>query len=135
MVAAAGVIGGGALQGAVVVKLTRVLMLAPVMAVLGILQRRNNTAPSHVKPPPLVPLFVLGFLAMVAVASLHLLPAPALATAKVIQTACLAIAMFALGLGVRITSLIRVGPKPLLLGAASTLLVAGVALGGVLLAS
>lgn len=133
VVAAAGIIGGGALKGAVIVKLTRVLMLAPVMAVLGILQRRKSTGPGNVKPPPLVPLFVVGFLAMVAVASLHLLPAPALDVAKVVQTACLAIAMFALGLGVRISSLIKVGPKPLVLGIASTVLVASVALAGVTL--
>ncbi len=133
VVAAAGIIGGGALKGAVIVKLTRVLMLAPVMAVLGIMQRRRTAGEVHIKRPPLVPLFVVGFLAMVAVASLHLLPAPALDVAKVVQTAALAIAMFALGLGVRIKSLIKVGPKPLLLGTASTVLVAGVALAGVTL--
>lgn len=133
VVAAAGIIGGGALKGAVIVKLTRVLMLAPVMAVLGILKRRSSQGPSHVQPPPLVPLFVVGFLAMVGVASLRLLPEPALAVANVVQVACLAIAMFALGLGVRIKSLIKVGPKPLVLGAASTVVVASVALAGVVL--
>ncbi|RMB60139.1 YeiH family protein [Tessaracoccus antarcticus] len=135
VVAAAGVIGGGALKGAVIVKLTRVLMLAPVMAVLGIMQRRLSTGGTTIKRPPLVPLFVVGFLAMVAVASLHLLPTPALDAAKLLQTAFLAIAMFALGLGVRIKSLIKVGPKPLVLGAVSTVLVTGVALAGVTLAA
>lgn len=135
VVAAAGIIGGGALKGAVIVKLTRVLMLAPVMAVLGIMQRRKTAGDVHVKRPPLVPLFVVGFLVMVAVASLHLLPAPALEVAKVVQTACLAIAMFALGLGVRIKSLVKVGPRPLLLGTASTVLVASIALVGVTLAA
>lgn len=133
VVAAAGIIGGGALKGAVIVKLTRVLMLAPVMAVLGILQRRKIAGDSQVKPPPLVPLFVLGFLAMVALASLEILPPPVLDVAEIVQTACLAIAMFALGLGVRIKSLIKVGPKPLFLGTASTVLIAVVALGGVTL--
>ncbi len=133
VVAAAGIIGGGALKGAVIVKLTRVLMLAPVMAVLGIIQRRKTSGNSQIKPPPLIPLFVVGFLAMVGVASFEILPAPALAVAKIVQTACLAIAMFALGLGVRIKTLIKVGPKPLLLGTASTVLVAVVALVGVTL--
>ncbi len=133
VVAAAGIIGGGALKGAVIVKLTRVLMLAPVMAALGIMQRRKSTGDSQVKPPPLVPLFVLGFLAMVAVASFEILPAQVLDVAKILQTACLSIAMFALGLGVRIKSLIKVGPKPLLLGTASTVLVASIALAGVAL--
>ncbi len=133
VVAAAGIIGGGALKGAVIVKLTRVLMLAPVMAVLGLLQRRAIPGNSHVKPPPLIPLFVLGFLAMVGVASLEFLPTSALDAATIIQTACLAVAMFALGLGVRIKSLVTVGPTPLLLGTASTVLVATVALVGVML--
>lgn len=133
VVAAAGIIGGGALKGAVVVKLTRVLMLAPVMAVLGIMQRRKTSGDSQIKRPPLIPLFVVGFLLMVGVASLEILPEPALSAAKIVQTACLGIAMFALGLGVRIKSLIKVGPKPLFLGTASTVLVASVALIGVTL--
>lgn len=133
VVAAAGIIGGGALKGAVIVKLTRVLMLAPVMAVLGIIQRRKTSGDAQIKPPPLIPVFVVGFLVMVGVASVEILPASALSVAKIVQTACLAIAMFALGLGVRIKSLIKVGPKPLLLGTASTVLVAIVALAGVML--
>ena len=133
VVAAAGIIGGGALKGAVIVKLTRVLMLAPVMAVLGIIQRRETSSDAQIKPPPLIPMFVVGFLVMVGVASLEILPASALSAAKIVQTACLAIAMFALGLGVRIKSLIKVGPKPLLLGTASTVLVASIALAGVTL--
>lgn len=133
VVAAAGIIGGGALKGAVIVKLTRVLMLAPVMAILGIMRRRETAGNTQIKRPPLVPLFVIGFLVMVGVASLEIIPPQALNVVKIIQTACLATAMFALGLGVRITSLIRVGPKPLLLGAASTILIAGLALGGVVL--
>ncbi len=133
VVAAAGIIGGGALKGAVIVKLTRVLMLAPVIAVLGIMQRRSSSRDASVKAPPLVPLFVLGFLAMVALASLEILPASVLDVAQVIQTACLAIAMFALGLGVRFSSLLTVGPKPFVLGLISTVLIAAIALGGVLL--
>ncbi len=133
VVAAAGIIGGGALNGAVIVKLTRVLMLAPVMAVLGVIQRRKTSGDSQGKRPPLIPLFVVGFLVMVGVASLEILPATALSVTKIVQTACLAIAMFALGLGVRIKSLIKVGPKPLLLGTASTVLIAAVALVGVTL--
>ncbi len=133
VVAAAGIIGGGALQGAVIVKLTRVLMLAPVMAVLGVMQRQRTSSTTSAKRPPLVPLFVLGFLAMVAVASVEVLPQPVLGVAQIIQTACLSIAMFALGLGVRIKNLVRVGPKPLVLGAASTVMVGSIALVGVTL--
>ena len=41
-------------------------------------------------------------------------------------------AMFALGLGVKAKELVRVGFKPVLLGAISTVVVAATALGGML---
>lgn len=131
VVAAGGVLGGTALTLAVIVKLARVLMLAPVMAVLSLQQRRRGAAEGA--RPPLVPLFVLGFLAMVAVRSLLPLPSLALDLGAALQTLLLAAAMFALGTGVRLRSLLQVGMRPLVLAALSTLLVATLALGGVLL--
>lgn len=133
VVAAGGALGGSALTLAVIVKLARVLMLAPVMAVLSLQQRREGAAEG--KRPPLVPLFVLGFLAMVVLRTLVPLPGPMLETASLLQTALLAAAMFALGTGVRVRRLLQVGARPVALAAASTLLVASVALAGVLLAS
>ena len=133
VVAAGGAIGGAALTLAVIVKLARVLMLAPVMAMLSLQQRRAGAADG--KRPPLVPLFVLGFLAMVLLRSLVPLPAGLLEVGSVAQTTLLAAAMFALGTGVRLRRLLRVGPRPFALAALSTLLVAALALGGVLLAT
>lgn len=133
VVAAAGVIGGGALATAVIVKLARVLMLAPVIAVISVRLRRG-TAGQGGKRPPIVPLFVAGFLAMVLVATFRIIPAPALSVIKVVQTAALAAAMFALGLGVKVKSLIKVGPKPFLLGLGNTLVVGVIAYAGMLLA-
>ena len=42
--------------------------------------------------------------------------------------------MFGLGCGVKIRNLIRVGARPFILATASTILVAGIALGGIELA-
>ena len=132
VVAAGGAIGGGAaLTVAVIVKLARVLMLAPVMAVMSMQQRRHGAKDG--KQPPLVQLFVVGFLAMVLVRSFVPLPEPVLEAGSLLQTLLLAAAMFALGTGVRISLLKQVGPRPFLLAALSTALVASVALGGVLL--
>ncbi|NNG19338.1 putative sulfate exporter family transporter [Naumannella sp. ID2617S] len=135
VVAAGGALGPGAVDQAVLVKLARVLMLAPVMAAVGTLVRRHPGL-RHAgagKRPPVVPVFVLGFLAMMLLASTGWVPGPVLAAASWAQTALLAAAMFALGLGVRLKALVNVGPRPLLLGVLSTLLVAGIALAGVLL--
>ncbi|MDN5820735.1 MAG: putative sulfate exporter family transporter [Brachybacterium sp.] len=134
VVAAGGAVGGGAaLTVAVIVKLARVLMLAPVMAVIGLQQRHAGA--SEGKRPPLVPLFVLGFLAMVLLRSVVPLPAGVLDLGNLFQTGLLAAAMFALGTGVKLRSLFQVGVRPLALAALSTLLVAALALGGVLLAT
>ena len=158
VVAVGGVLGGGALTVAVIVKLARVLMLAPVIAVLSIRARRaagratertSTSAPDTAEArsatlpsptgnhptslPPIVPLFVAGFLAMVLVRSFIPLPEVVLTTASLAQTLLLSTAMFALGCGVKVRTLVQVGVRPFVLAALSTLLVAGLALGGVLL--
>lgn len=134
VVAAGGALGGSALGGAVTVKLARVLMLAPVMAVLGWRQRRAAGRDGEAGPAaPLVPLFVVGFIAMVALRSTGLVPAGIVDAARIAETALLSAAMFALGCGVRIGNLRRVGPRPVALAAVSTTVVASISLCGVLL--
>lgn len=148
VVATGGLIGGAALQAAVVVKLTRVLLLAPVVALLGLQARRAHTAGAgvgstsgsssgmaagRVARPPLVPLFVIGFLVAVGVRSLDVLPASALAVFGSAQTLLFAAAMFALGCGVRPATLRAVGGRPVVLAVLTTLAVVGIGLGGVLL--
>lgn len=141
VVAAGGIIGGGALTVAVIVKLARVLLLAPVVAILSIRERRlSRTAgePSQQRPssklPPIVPLFIIGFIAMVLLRSFIPLPDFVLTTGGLLQTGLLAAAMFGLGCGVKIRNLIKVGLKPFALAALSTLLVATIAYCGVTLA-
>lgn len=131
VVAAGGVIGSGALAGAVLVKLARVLMLAPVMAAIGVWRRRRSEA-STGKRPPLVPLFVAGFLVAVVVRSFAPLSSGVLDAAATLQTLLLAAAMFALGLGVKVSALRAVGGRTLWLGVLSTATVATIAAGGVL---
>ena len=54
---------------------------------------------------------------------------------SLLQTGLLAAAMFALGTGVKVRNLLQVGPRPLALAGLSTVLVAAIALGGVILVS
>lgn len=118
VVAAAGPAGAAAVAVAIVVKLSRVVLLAPVVALVGAAERTRRGGHT-----PLVPLFVLGFLAMVAVRSTGLVPAFALDVAKTASTLLLAGALFGLGCAVRLGSLLRGGGRALLLGLLSTLLV------------
>ncbi|WP_243062041.1 YeiH family protein [Humibacter sp. RRB41] len=133
VVAAGGIIGGGALAVAVVVKLARVLLLAPVMAVVGVAHRRRAGTDATGKRPPIVPLFVLAFVVMVVLRSVGVVPEPVLDVAKTAQGALLAAAMFALGAGVNIRKLVKVGGRPLLLALLATLLVATIGFVGALL--
>ncbi|GAA3799580.1 YeiH family protein [Micrococcus endophyticus] len=141
VVAAGGIIGGGALTVAVIVKLARVLLLAPVVATLSVRQRRlsrmageSGQQRSSSKLPPIVPLFIIGFIAMVLLRSFVPLPSVVLTTGGLLQTGLLAAAMFGLGCGVKIRNLVKVGLKPFALAALSTILVAIIAYVGVTLA-
>jgi uncharacterized membrane protein YadS len=81
-----------------------------------------------------VPLFVLGFLAMVAVRSLGVLPLPVLDGSRTVTTVLLAAGMFGLGAGIDVRRLLRTGGRFAVVGALSTVLLAGGSLVGVLLA-
>ncbi|MGW3484979.1 YeiH family protein [Rhodococcus indonesiensis] len=135
VVAVGGIIGGGALTVAAIVKLARVLMLAPVIAVLSMVQRRRATDTTQESGrPPLVPFFVVGFLVCAVLRTIGVVPHNALTVAKDLQTLLLTAAMFALGAGVRLSLIKKVGLRPFVLAAASTVWVASIALVGVLLA-
>ncbi|WP_369066982.1 YeiH family protein [Kocuria carniphila] len=129
VVAAGGAVGGGALAVAVTVKLARVLMLAPVIAGITVYMNRHGQARAG-KRPPLVPLFVVGFVIAMLIRTAGVLPESVLAVVQVVQTLLLAAAMFALGLGVHFKTLLRVGGRPVVLGLLSTLVIMAVSLGG-----
>jgi len=139
VVATAQLAGSAALAVAVVVKLTRVLMLAPIVAVASVLERRRRAlavpgADVGAERPPIIPLFVAGFLAAVLLRTFIPVPEGVLVGADTVQTAMLAMALFALGSAVRIGELLRTGGRTLLVGLLSWTLVAVLAFGAVQLA-
>jgi len=123
VVVAGGLVGAAALPVAVAVKLGRVLMLAPVLAVLSYRSRRLAPAGAAVRRPPLVPAFVVAFVALAALRTAVPLPAAALDAAGWAQAGALAAAMFALGCAIDVAALRRTGSPLLALAAGATLLV------------
>ncbi|HEV7194748.1 MAG TPA: putative sulfate exporter family transporter [Pedococcus sp.] len=123
----------GALSTAVVVKLTRVVLLAPLVAGVAVLRRRraHDESGAAARRPPAVPLFVAGFLAAVALASTGILHAVELSAAKSVQQVLLAAALVGLGTSIHLPTLRRTGARALLLGSGSWVLVATVAYVGV----
>ena len=132
VVAAGGAVGSGALAVAVTVKLARVLTLAPIIAGISLYFRRKESAKAETRPP-LVPLFVVGFVIAMLIRTSGVLPDTALAAAQILQTLLLAAAMFALGLGVHLKGLLRVGGRPVALGLIATLVIMAVSLAGAMI--
>lgn len=134
VVATAQSAGPGALGDAVLVKLMRVAMLAPLVAGVAFALRARSAAPGGARRrPPLVPLFVVGFLGMVAVRSTGWVPDAALGLAGHAQELLLAAALFGLGAAVDLPSLTRTGGRVAALGLCAWVVVAGVSYAGVLL--
>jgi uncharacterized integral membrane protein (TIGR00698 family) len=129
VVATAQTAGASALAVAVVVKLTRVVLLAPMVAAAGLHHRNGAGAQTGDRRPPVVPLFVVGFLALAALRSTGWLPPAALDAAAVLQDLLLGMALFGLGSAVRIAQLLHTGVRPLLAALASWLLIAAMGLG------
>ena len=114
VVATAQQAGGAALAMAIVVKLLRVLLLAPLVALTGLVLRLRGGAEG--KRAPIVPLFVVGFIATVALRSLLPIPPGALSAAQVLQTILLGTALFGLGTGSRSAELASTGIRTALAG-------------------
>ncbi len=131
--AAAGVISAPAVIVAVAVKLGRVILLAPMIPLTSLaLHTRPQTAGERRPRPPLLPLFVAGFLAAVLIRSTLPLPGEFVAGAGAASTLLLTIAMLGLGTGVRLIEMFRSGGRATALGAIATTLAVGISLTGVL---
>jgi len=131
--------GSAALEAAVLVKLTRVALLAPMIIVATALGRRDRAmkpdAPHPYVPTPILPLFVIGFLVTATLRSTGVVPDDLLGVIRDVQRVLLAAALFALGTGVRLAKLRPLGSRPLVLGAASWLLVGTLSYVGVRIAA
>lgn len=131
--AAGGMIGAAALAIAVVAKLGRVVLLAPLIMSVSAYENRRGGRDLTTERPPLIPLFVAGFLAAVLARTFLPLPPEMLQVAEFGANALLTAAMLGLGFGVEVRKLISTGWRPFALGAASTLVAAITALAGILL--
>ncbi len=112
-VAAGEAVGGEALQNAVVVKLIRVMMLAPFILILSAYLTRDSASASGGKIA--IPWFVFGFIAASGINSMLLLPEALLSALQLVSQFSLAIAMAALGVQTRWSTIRQAGAKPMLL--------------------
>jgi len=115
-----------------IAKLSRVMLLAPMVIAIGFMAARgaNRRTPEAGKPsarPPL-PWFVLGFVGMVGVNSLVAIPPEARAWIAAATTFLLSVALAAMGLETDVGKLASRGLRPALLGAFAFLFIAAFSL-------
>ena len=118
-------------QVGTLVKLTRVLMLGPIVLGLSVAMRRRGATPQgRVAIGRLVPWFIIGFLLLAAIRATGVVPVPVVDAARWTSAALTVVAMAALGLGVDVRVLGRVGKSvtATALGALTLLLFISVAL-------
>lgn len=116
VVAGAGLAGAGAMTFAVVTKLGRVVLLAPLVATVGWWEHRSRARDGSTAKAPTLPWFVVGFLLLVALRSVVDLPRTFLSGADLVATFLLTMGMFGMGAGVRIRHIARTGRSAMLLG-------------------
>ncbi|ROQ18251.1 putative integral membrane protein (TIGR00698 family) [Curtobacterium sp. PhB172] len=138
VVATATVYGRQATDTAVVVKLVRTLMIIPIVIGLAGLEARRASreqlAPdagsrSGFRVFRLVPWFLIGFLVVVLLRTVGVLPADAAPGFSTAASFLITVALAAIGCSTDFAALRRAGFRPMLLGIALWVLVAGTSLG------
>lgn len=101
---------------AVIVKMIRVMMLAPVLLVLGmILSRLQAKDETGARPRASVPFFAIMFMVVIAFNSLQLLPESVVQFLNATSTFLLTMAMTALGLNTTFAQFKQAGWRPFVL--------------------
>jgi uncharacterized membrane protein YadS len=136
-VAAATIFGHGATATAVVVKLTRTLMIIPITIVLALWRARTSphqaegparrSAISHVRS--IFPVFIVWFLVAVTANTVGLLPHAWHTGLSELAQLMITVALAGIGLSTRMRDISRTGLKPLALGAVLWVLVGTTSLG------
>jgi uncharacterized integral membrane protein (TIGR00698 family) len=131
VVGAGFMISPDAAETATIVKLSRVVCLAPVVAALAFVFKAPRGETRGMKLP--VPLFVLGFLAVMVMRSAGLIAEPVAGVLTTVSQWLLLISVVALGAKTAVRDILAPGPMPLIALTLQTLLIGAFALAGVLL--
>ena len=131
VVATASLVSDQAIESSIIVKLTRVVMLIPLVVFLTheatkSLNREGSTEKVSLRSTG--PVFVLGFIAVAILANTLPLSSAIIDAGKEGSKIFLSLGLFAMGLGVKWKSISKLGSRPLLIGISLWLLSASFAL-------
>jgi uncharacterized integral membrane protein (TIGR00698 family) len=136
VLAATAPVGAIAMQMGTMVKLVRVLMLGPVVLLLTLLSRRwrdeqdgtrpdGRAVPGKLPLHKLIPWYIAGFLALVALRSAGAVPQAALEPLAAITNMLTVISMAALGLSTDVRTVANAGGRVIAVAALSLVLLGG----------
>ena len=135
VVATASVWGDDADKYAIVVKLARVCLLAPIVLILSLRHRRWLTSQGQQETEttkvPLIPYFVLGFIAVATLNNVVEINDGLHDAIVLLSKVMLGAGLVALGSAVRWKAIRAIGPRPMAMGLIAWVIVAGVALAAV----
>lgn len=115
-------------ETATIVKLMRVACLVPIIIIISLMFNRGSQTKPDTKPIQLLPLFMVGFIIIIFVNSLGLIPTHLNQGLGELSRWCLVIAVAALGMKTSIHEIIQVGFKPFLVLTLQTIFLAVLAL-------
>jgi uncharacterized integral membrane protein (TIGR00698 family) len=119
VIAVGGAVGEeAAANSALIVKMTRVMLIAPFLLVIGVWLSRRSKGDGQNQLKLVIPWFALGFVLMAGVNSLHIVPQVVVDNIILLDTFLLTMAMAALGMETRISKLKDLGLAPLYLALA-----------------
>ncbi|CAG2160152.1 YeiH family protein [Cupriavidus numazuensis] len=114
-------------DAATLIKLMRVAMLLPVIALAAWLSQRHQRAQGETSTgprPPLLPWFAVAFAVLVAINSTGWLPAVVVKAGQTASQWCLVMAMAAIGMKTHLRDVLTVGWKPIALMVLETVFLA-----------
>jgi uncharacterized integral membrane protein (TIGR00698 family) len=110
-------------EQSVVVKLSRVVLLAPLLIAMSALSANRADAAGKLSFSQIIPTFVIGFVACMVINTVGIVPPPLKALIVEITPVMLAAALGALGLGTRFSAVRARGARPLLVAALASVFI------------
>ena len=115
VVGAGEAVGELAAQTSVIVKMTRVMLLAPALLVIGWFLSREQRDSDGKSTPVTIPWFAVGFVGVAAINTLDLLPQSLVNGLNIFDTFLLTMAMTALGVETNLSKFKGMGLQPIYL--------------------
>ena len=128
VIATASVVGGTTLSYAVISKLARVVLLAPLLVLINLKKESPTSSKSKFKVTTWLPPFILGFLAVTLLNNQIHLSAGTINLLINVSKALLAAGLFAMATNVKWREIRAIGSKPLLFGLSAWVICGGFSL-------